>query len=159
MDPAIESARSWFREIFLKGIPFMLRQNDTAFLSFVCVVAATDALSGYRFRDDSKRFSNFVTEYFPDAYKPHADKLYLFRCRMVHNFSPAYFTVVHNDPVKHLQSSPRDTFLDDRTFFEDMQTAAEKYFNELHASTNRQADMLARLQDTKNGGSIFVASA
>lgn len=161
MDQKISEAVKWFREINLKGIPFMLRQNETAFLSFTCVVAAIDALSGYRFRGEGgDRLSRFVREYFPDRYKLHADNLYLFRCRMLHNFSPAYFSVVHASPSEHLQPSRiDDTILDDGTFFDDMREAAERFFTELETSARLQADMLARLQDTTRGGSIAVAVA
>ncbi|HCK83748.1 MAG TPA: hypothetical protein DHW63_04300 [Hyphomonadaceae bacterium] len=158
MDTSIQSARDWFRDIYLRGIPFLLRQNDTAFLSFLCVVSATDALSGYRYEGEANRMPDFVRTYFPDKYKEHAENLYLFRCRMLHNFSPAHFSVVHAMPELHLQhSSVGDTVLDDGTFFSDMSIAAEKYFEEMEASAELQAIMLCRLQNAQRGGSIFVA--
>ena len=48
----------------------------------------------------------FIRDYFPPAYLPHADNLYLFRCRMLHNFSPAYFSLAHASPANHLKTSP-----------------------------------------------------
>lgn len=158
MDTQITAVRDWFRRIYLDGVPILLQQNDTSFLSFLCVVAATDALSGYRFRSNDKRFSIFVTEYFPRQYKPHADNLYRFRCRMLHNFSPAYFSLVHAMPAKHLQPSAiGDTILNDQTFFSDMRSASEAYFTELDTNAELQSNMLARLQDTDKGGSISVS--
>ena len=38
--PQIQSALQGFNEIILGGIPFLLKQNETAFLSFMCSVAA-----------------------------------------------------------------------------------------------------------------------
>jgi hypothetical protein len=94
MDTAIVSALQWFRRIYLDGVPRLLQENDTAFLSFLCVVAATDALAGYRFSRGipRERFRSFVNAYFPAEYKPHTTNLWRFRCRMLHNFSPAYFS-------------------------------------------------------------------
>jgi len=83
MTSQIEETIKWFRQIYLVGIPFLLKQNDTAFLSFVCDVAAIDALAGYRY-DHPKvgdRFKNFITSYFPPTYASHAANLYLFRSK------------------------------------------------------------------------------
>ena len=71
MDPKIDSALDWFRCIYLDGIPRLLQANETSFLSFLCVVAATDALAGYRYTSATvgDRFRDFVTDYFPPEYK------------------------------------------------------------------------------------------
>jgi hypothetical protein len=160
MTSKIEETIKWFRQIYLVGIPFLLNQNDTAFLSFVCVVAAIDALAGYRY-DHPKvgdRFRNFVTSYFPPAYASHAANLYLFRCRLLHNFSPAYFSLVHASPGLHLKpSSIGDTILSDDIFFSDMSAAAQRYFAELHSSPELQGRMLDRLQNIQEGGAISVS--
>jgi hypothetical protein len=161
MDPAIESALAWFKRIYLDGIPVLLRQNETAFLSFLCVVAATDALAGYRYDVDNRgeRFQRFVTEYFPPGYRPHAEQLYRFRCRMLHNFSPAYFSLQHAVPQLHLQGSEiGDTVLSDESFFAGLRSAAERYFAQLVASAQLQADMLARLKNLDRGGAVYVSA-
>jgi hypothetical protein len=160
-DPQIQSAVTRFHEIYLDGIPVLLRANQTAFLSFLCIVAATDALAAYRYKsngDVGQRFRDFVTAYFPPEYVPHAANLYSFRCRMLHNFSPANFSVVHARPDLHLKpnSSIGDTYLSDESFFGGMQIAAKRYFAELPGSAALQSDMLARLEDLKHGGAIYV---
>ncbi len=160
MGPALLSAQHWFKRIYLDGVPILLRQNETAFLSFLCVVAATDALAGYRYSGTGvgDRFRSFVDNYFPSEYKPHTANLWFFRCRMLHNFSPAYFSLTHAAPQAHLQKSTvGDFMLDDGSFFDHMRLAAEKYFAELQQSPALQADMLARLQDPNYGGSIYVS--
>lgn len=160
MDTAILSAQQLFRRIYIDGVPILLKQNETAFLSVLCVVAATDALAGYRYSGttSSGRFRSFVENYFPLEYKPHTANLWLFRCRMLHNFSPAYFTVTHAAPQQHLQKSVIGDFvLDDGSFFDYMRLAAEKYSAELQQSPALQTNMLERLQDTQYGGSIHVA--
>src|SRR5581483_5138242 len=128
--PKVEEALREFEKIYLNGIPFLLEQNDTAFLSFLCVMCATDALAGYRYQNlkDPERFKKFVADYFPAAYSTHAEKLWLFRCRMLHNFSPAYFSLVHGSPESHLQVNPKigDHFLSDVVLFADLKTATKK---------------------------------
>lgn len=161
MDNQIETAVHWFRRIYLDGIPVLLQRNETAFLSFLCVAAATDALAGYRYQSVGvgDRFQSFVKEYFSSDYKPHANSLYFFRCRMLHNFSPAYFSLVHAKPEAHLQPSAiGDVILDDGTFFKDMSEAAERYFDQLRANSTFQNDMLKRLNDISNGGAIVVSA-
>ncbi|MGH7146750.1 MAG: hypothetical protein ACREIJ_02470, partial [Nitrospiraceae bacterium] len=79
MTTAIESAIRGFNEIILGGVPFLLRQNETAFLSFMCSVAAIDALAGYRYKTDKvgERFQDFIRDYFPPVYASHGENLYL----------------------------------------------------------------------------------
>jgi hypothetical protein len=156
--PHIQAAIRGFNEIILGGVPLLLRQNETAFLSFMCSVAAIDALSGYRYTTDKvgDRFQDFTKEYFPASYAPHAEKLYLLRCRILHNFSPAYFTLTHANPSAHLQkSSIGDTVLSDDVFFADLEKAAAKFFGEVQSDAGRQDAMNARLLNIDNGGAIY----
>jgi len=158
MTPQIQAAIRGFNDIILGGIPQLLRQNETAFLSFMCSIAAIDALSGYRYTTDNvgDRFKAFIREYFPTAYGPHADNLYLFQCRILHNFSPAYFTLTHANPGAHLQpSSIGDTVLSDTQFFDDLRNAAEKFFDEVRTDATRQDTMNARLLNVDKGGGIY----
>ena len=158
MTDEINAAIRGFRDIILAGIPVLLRQNETAFLSFMCSVAAVDALAAYRYTTDKVRvrFVDFIKAYFPAAYSPHADKLYKLRCRLLHNFSPACFTLEHATASKHLQrSSIGDTILSDDAFFDDIRAAAEKFFSEVEADAGRQKDMQARLLNVNAGGAIF----
>jgi hypothetical protein len=158
MTTSIQAAVRGFNDIILGGVPLLLKQNETAFLSFMCSVAAIDALSGYRYTTDriGDRFNGFIKEYFPASYAPHAEKLYLMRCRILHNFSPAYFTLNHGTPSEHLRRSPiGDTVLNDVAFFSDVKKAAEKYFNEVHTDESRQDAMNARLLNIEKGGSIY----
>ena len=160
MDPRIDSALEWFARIYLDGIPVLLQKNDTSFLSFLCVVAATDAIAGYRYPGGSNaRFPKFIRNYFPSSYATHADNLYLFRCRMLHNFSPAYFSLVHATPADHLMPSRfGDTCLSDAQFFSDFSAASERYFAELRNDQSLQVAMLRRLEDIGNGGAIGVST-
>ena len=158
MTPQIESAIRGFNNIILTGVPILLMQNETAFLSFMCSVAAIDALAGYRYttNDVGERFENFITVYFTTAYASHAQKLYLFRCRLLHNFSPAYFTVTHANPTAHLTTSTiGGTVLSDDVFFSDLKAAAKKLFHEVQSDNSRQDVMNARLSNLERGGAIY----
>jgi hypothetical protein len=161
MHADIDQAVAAFREVFFKGLPVMLAQNETAFLSFMCITAATDALSAYRYDTDNvkERFTKFIGEYYDHAYKPHAANFYNFRCRVLHNFSPAYFTLSHGSRGQHLKPSPiGDYVLEDVVLFKDMKDAAEKYFADLVASADLQAKMLARVADIHKGGRIYITA-
>jgi hypothetical protein len=158
MTPQVQAAIRGFKDIILGGVPLLLKQNETAFLSFMCSVAAIDALAGYRYTTDKvgDRFKDFIKEYFPASYAPHTEKLYLLRCRILHNFSPAYFTLTHANPSAHLQkSSIGDTVLNDADLFSDVAKAAAKFFGEVQTDASRQIAMNARLLNIDRGGAIY----
>jgi hypothetical protein len=62
MTDGIDAAIRGFRDIILGGIPVLLQRNETAFLSFLCAVAAVDALAAYCYTTDKVgvRFADFV---------------------------------------------------------------------------------------------------
>lgn len=125
----------------------------------MCSIAAIDALSGYRYTTDNigDRFRAFIKECFPASYAPHAEKPYLFRCRILHNFSPAYFTLTHANPSAHLQdSSIGDTVLNDADFFADVAKAAANFFGEVQTDVSRQDAMNERLLNNDKGGAIYI---
>jgi hypothetical protein len=158
MTPQIQAALRGFKDIILGGIPILLRQNETAFLSFMCSVAAIDALAGYRYETDKvgDRFEDFIKDYFPGSYAAHTKNLYKLRCRLLHNFSPAYFTLVHASPAAHLKQSPMgDTILSDDVFFSDLRGAAQKFFDEVQKDVDRQNTMNTRLLNLEKGGAIY----
>jgi len=147
-----------FKEIIIDGVPILLQQNETAFLSFMCCVAAIDALAGYRYETNKvgERFETFIKEYFPASYTSHAANLYKLRCRLLHNFSPAHFTLAHAKSAMHFQQSGiGDPILSDDVFFSDLREAALKFFDEVQKDTKRQDAMNARLLNLEKGGAIY----
>ena len=123
----------------------------------VCV-AGIDALAGYRYSTDrvGDRFPDFIKEYFPTEYNSHAENLYLLRCRLLHNFSPAFFTLTHAQPHAHLgKSTINDIVLSDESFFADLKAASKKYFDEVQIDSSRQDLMNARLANLAKGGAIY----
>jgi hypothetical protein len=73
MTEQIQAAIGAFRKIILGGVPLLLRQDETAFLSFMCSLAAIDALAAYRYTTcvAGIRFRDFITEYFPTPHMHH----------------------------------------------------------------------------------------
>lgn len=98
MDQRITDILGWFSRIYLGGVPQLI-QDETAFLSFVCMLAGIEAHSGFRDptgsgpRANGKRFRSFVTFHFPVEYRPHANNLWAFRNGMAHGFSPRQFVL------------------------------------------------------------------
>lgn len=158
LTPEIQAAIRGFRDIILGGVPILLRQNETAFLSILCTLTAIDALSGYLYTTDKvgKRYKAFVKRYFPASYLPHLENLFKLRCRLLHNFSPAHFSLVHASPALHLHPSEiGDTYISDDVFFNDLNTAAVQFFNDIEQDANLQKNMNSRLLKVDNGGAIF----
>ena len=148
-----------FSTMYLVGIPPIIT-SDSAFLSFICVLAGVEALSGYRHpdvADSSVRFNRFVTEYFPSEYSPYVDgRLWTFRCRMFHAFSPVGFSLTHHRSDLHLAAgSNGQPILNAEDFYAALLQSAQRYFAELRRMPALQVAMLRRL-DHPSGGSVTV---
>lgn len=161
MDPRIGSITSWFDRIYLGGIPQMIR-DETAFLSFLCMMTAIDALAGYWDPDRSgqgaigARFRDFVTKYFPDHYQALASDLWEFRNGMAHGFSPRKFALTHHNGTIHFRTTQDGAkILNAEDVFADLLGASRKYFSDLAASPELQKLFVKRLESS-SGGSIGV---
>ncbi len=159
----IEQAIEAFKKAVLDPLPVVLQHESATFLVCMNIVAATDALSGWRYGGklrDEERFVSFVRDYFPARYKERAARLYVFRCRALHNFSPAHFSLIHCDPKLHLELSPlgnEDRYLCASTFLSDFRSTAERFLAEVRTSAERQSVMLDRLENLDRGGGVVVA--
>jgi hypothetical protein len=104
---AIESTIGWFSRIYLGGIPQTIT-DDSAFLSFISVLTAVEALAGYRYSEvkgKGDRFRRFVAAYFPDEYSQYAEELWRFRNGVVHAFTTAKFALMHHHSEVHLKTA------------------------------------------------------
>lgn len=155
-DPRIGNTIDLFQRIYLRGIPPIIT-DESAFLSFICVITAVEALSGYRFggRGVAERFKKFIQMYFPNEYHPLTSDLWQFRTKMVHAFSPGPFTLMHHNGEMHLDDNNGSVILNAEDFFNDLKLASETYFNELRGNVNLQNIMLHRLAQY-HGGAIAV---
>ena len=161
MDEQLENVRNWFNRIYLGGIPLLMK-NDTAFLSFICVLTAIEALAGYRYPEagetalPGERFRRFIRAYFPEAYHVLADDLCGFRNGMIHGFSPRTFALTEHQSQHHLRKTPEGaTVLNAEDFYASLLLASQRYFAELEAASDLQATFLARIQSSQ-GGNIAV---
>ena len=161
MTTRILEVRAWFERIYLGGIPQLIR-DETAFLSFICMLAGIEALGGYRDPDSSgpganaSRFRMFVVTYFAEPYRPLAARLWDFRNGMIHGFSPRQFALTHHNSHAHFTATPDAAIvLNAEDFYSAFLAASETYFAELMASDDLQARFLRRLQSSQ-GGTISV---
>jgi hypothetical protein len=75
MNPAlldeIDSYRLHFDTMYVGGIPHLLNE-DGAYLAFLAIVSATDALAGLfePNKTTGERFRIFVETYFPEDHRP-----------------------------------------------------------------------------------------
>ncbi|MHA2213456.1 MAG: hypothetical protein ACW992_09885 [Candidatus Thorarchaeota archaeon] len=155
-DGDVERTIRLFSQIYLGGIPPIIT-NDSAYLSFVSVLVAIEALAGYRYKYKSagKRFKSFVRTYFPDAYMEHVDDLWNFRNKIVHAFSPKHFALMHHHSEVHLGKTEKGIALNAEDFYGALLSAAQKYFAEVRSKSNLKKALIRRLRSPE-GGSIMV---
>lgn len=158
-DP-VESTVWAFSRMYLGGIPPMITE-DSAFLSFICVLTAIEALAGYRYSNidrKGERFKKFVSDYYPASYREHSSNLWLFRNSMVHAFAPAKFALMHHHSECHMRSDPGGAvILNAEDFYGALLWAAQKYFAELRADPALRTLMLARIASSEGGSTTVVA--
>ena len=150
----VEATLHWFSRIYLGGIPATIN-DDSAFLSFVCTLAATEALAGYRYGGETRngdRFTSFVSAYFPEEYGPFSSQLWAFRNSMVHAFTTGPFALTHHHSEAHFRKVNGLTILNAEDVYAALLSAAQKYFREVRCSPELQKILLQRLQDPKGGG-------
>jgi len=158
-NPEVERVFTSFSQIYLGGIPAIIT-DDSAFLSFVCVLTATEALAGYRYGEEKSgaRFKRFVANYFPIPYREYADDLWEFRNAMVHAFSTGEFTLTHHRSELNLFKLPNDTVvLNAEDFYGALLSAAQAYFEEVRKTPELQDELLGRALSAR-GGPIAMVS-
>ena len=155
-DGEVERTLRLFSQIYLGGIPPIIT-DDSAYLSFVCVLVAVEALAGYRYKNKrpGKRFKSFVKAYFPDAYLEHVDELWDFRNKIVHAFSPEHFALTHHHSECHLSKTGNGIILNAEDFYGALLSAAQKYFAEVRSMPDLKEALIRRLRSS-DGGSIMV---
>ena len=77
----IDGYRVHFDAMYVGGIPHLLNE-DGAYLAFLAIVSATDALAGLfaPTKLAGERFRLFVERYFPADHRPFANQLWNLRC-------------------------------------------------------------------------------
>lgn len=154
LEEQIEDIHRNFSRIYLGGIPAIIT-DESAFLSFICVLAATEALAGYRYsdvRELGKRFKKFVKEYFPKSYKEHASDLWDLRNGLFHAFAPRKFALSHHRSYAHLKKQGNGNhILNAEDFYAALLSASQRYFSELRSDSDLQKLFNKRLNDDQGG--------
>lgn len=149
-----------FSRIYLGGIPSLIT-DESFFLSFVCVLAGTEALAHYRYPEvagNGDRFRSFVEGYFPAMYHPHASDLWNFRNALVHAFSTGKFALTQHRSDLHLQTDSGDfIYLNAEDFYAALLVAAQQYFKEVRSQPQLQGKLVTALEKEK-GGAIQIFS-
>ena len=139
-----------------------MMKNDTAFLSFICVLTAIEALAGYRYPDSGEtalpgeRFRQSIRTCFPETYHALAEALWRFRNGMIQGCSPRTSALTEHQSQLHLRrTSEGPAVLNAEDFCASLLLASQKYFAELEAASHPETTFLARLQNPQ-GGNIAV---
>jgi hypothetical protein len=159
-DEQIDRVQENFRRIYLAGIPCLLNDRG-AFLSFLCILTATETLGGFltpeidtpkgkKKSPNKTRFMNFVSEYFPDPYPSQVDDLWKLRGAVVHAISPGPYALAHHKSYLHLKQFEGRLILNAEDFFEVLISAAKRYFDELRGNADLQAKFLKKANDPKD---------
>ncbi len=152
----IDSYRQHFDAMYVGGIPHLLNDNG-AFLSFLAVLAGTEALAGLcePSNGTGERFRNFVAKYFPAEYSAHVSDLWSLRNGIVHSFNPGPFALTHHNSRLHLQSPHGQLVLNAEDFYAALLLASRSYFSALAVDPALQASFLQRIA-AKDGGAPQV---
>lgn len=159
LDSRIDQIFSSFSQIYLGGIPSTIT-NDSAFLSFISVLTAIEALAGYRYSEEQKagvRFKDFVRQYFPDEYGSYVNALWDFRNAIVHAFSTGPFSLTHHRSDLHLRIHDTLVILNAEDFYGALWSAARNYFTELRTSPDLQGALIKRIE--ASGGPIRIVQS
>ena len=149
----IEQFRFHFDAMYVGGIPRLLN-DDGAFLAFLAMLTAVDALSGtFAPREVSgQRFRKFVAEFFPAPLSERAEDLWKFRNLMVHAFNPGPFALVCHQSRLHLTSQSELTVLNAEDFYAALIFASQQYFDALGKDVELQKLFAQRIADSDGGG-------
>jgi hypothetical protein len=152
----IEGYRQHFDAIYVGGIPHLLN-DDGAFLAFLAVLTATDALAGLLAptKPTGERFRSFIATYYPEDHRPHADQLWEFRNAKVHSFNPGPFGLTHHNSRNHLKAPLGITMLNAEDFYGALLAASRAYFDAVAVDADLQANFLKRV-GARDGGAPQV---
>jgi len=160
LEAAIEHYRVHFDAIYVAGIPNLLNDSG-AFLSFIAVLTATDALAGlYSPREGSgERFKAFVSRFFPPPLAVEAEDLWHFRNAMVHSFNPGPFALTHHNSRTHLSTVHGPKLLNAEDFYTALIFAYQGYFSALSQEAELR-DRFVKRVSARDGGApeTFVVS-
>lgn len=148
----IDDFRFHFDGMYIGGIPRLLDESG-AFLAFLSVLTAVDALAGAwnPSAGSGERFRAFVATFFPQGLRERADDLWRFRNLMVHAFNPGPFALVCNQSRLHLTPHGEVTVLNAQDFYAALVMASQEYFRCLASDVALQSNFSQRVTEADGG--------
>ncbi|MDP8567014.1 hypothetical protein [Methylophilus aquaticus] len=153
-----ESYRHHFDNIFVGGIPKFFTE-EAAFLSFVSMLTAIEALAGLMApkQTTGERFQNFIKQYFPPEYSPITEKLWAFRNTMIHSFSPGDCLISCHTSRLHLKDVNGALFLNAENLFGAFLHASNAYFDKLENDQQLKNNFVFRINQIGGGAPVSYA--
>ena len=149
----IDGYRLHFDTMYVGGIPHLLNE-DGAYLAFLAIVSATDALAGLfaPTKGAGERFRIFVEMYFPEDHRPFADRLWELRNAIVHSFNPdPFFGLTFHTSRQHLKSPIGQVTLNAEDLFAALLFASRAYFDSLPNDLELAENFQKRVAATDGG--------
>jgi hypothetical protein len=149
----IDGYRQHFDAMYVGGIPHLMNE-DGAYLAFLAIITATDALAGLfaPSKGTGERFRAFVETYFPPDHRPYAERLWELRNGVVHSFNPGpFFALTYHASRHHLKSPFGIVTLNAEDFFAALLSASSAYFEALLQEPDLQVNFQKRVK-AKDGG-------
>lgn len=149
----IDGYRAHFDTMYVGGIPHLLNE-DGAYLAFLAIVSATDALAGLfaPTKGAGERFRIFVETYFPEDHRPFADRLWELRNAIVHSFNPGpFFGLTLHTSRQHLKSPIGHVALNAEDLFAALLFASRAYFDSLLNDPTLQENFQKRVAASDGG--------
>jgi hypothetical protein len=149
----IDGYRVHFDTMYVGGIPHLLNE-DGAYLAFLAIVSATDALAGLfaPTKGSGERFRIFVETYFPEDHRAFAECLWELRNAIVHSFNPGpYFGLTFHTSRQHLKSPIGHVTLNAEDLFAALLFASRAYFDSLLNDSKLQDNFKQRVTATDGG--------
>lgn len=149
IDESISLVHANYARIYLGGIPSTLNDN-AAFLSFICMLTAIEALGGFLKPEDGNaaRFKAFIKRYFSPQYHTHIDTLWELRNAAVHSFLPGPYQLTHHNGHLHMTNNGDYTILNAEDLYSALVAASERYFTELKKDNVLQTSFVKRIDET-----------
>lgn len=149
----IDGYRAHFDTMYVGGIPHLLNE-DGAYLAFLAIVSATDALAGLfsPSKGAGERFRIFVETYFPEDHRSFADQFWELRNAIVHSFNPGpFFGLTFHTSRQHLKAPMGQVTLNAEDFFGALLFASRAYFDSLLSDSKLQENFQKRVAATDGG--------
>lgn len=145
--------RKHFDQYYLGMIPRLLN-DEGLFLSFVSMLTAIETIAGVYapHMGSGERFRAFVSEFFPEIYKPFVAQLWKFRNHMIHSFNPQPFLILCHQSRMHLCAASDVHMLNAEDFYADLLGASRLYFRALYSDPELQTRFAKRIADSDGGG-------